>query len=49
VKCGPYVVCGKNKLKYGSPSFLYGKFSKEWKKEILFEERKSNLRGCVRF
>jgi hypothetical protein len=29
----------EKKLKDGSPSFLYGKFSKEWKDEILFEER----------
>jgi len=48
VKSGPYVIYGKKKLKDGSPSFLDGDFSKEWKKDILFEERKNNVRGCVK-
>ncbi len=35
-------------LKGGFPSLLYKEFMKEWKREKLYEERKSNAKGCVK-
>ncbi len=30
------------------PSLLYEEFMKEWKREKVHEERKSNAKGCVK-
>ncbi len=35
-------------LRGGLPSLLYEEFIKEWKREKLYEERKSNAKGCVK-
>jgi hypothetical protein len=47
MECGPCVVYERKWLRRGFPSLLY-EFTKQWKREKLYEKKKSNAKGCVK-